>query len=221
MKGRIAITFRCGTINPVKMGFFCIMFTGIITDLGRLQEKKESLYTFAVKRNFRKKLEHGTSVAVNGVCLTVIDLPDDESFSAEVMPESQKKTMLGSLDENDIVNLELPAKAETFLSGHIVQGHVDRTVKILHIEREGISNIVSLELPKDLQKYVVQKGSIAINGISLTVIDVYNESFSVGVIPFTWDNTMLHRVAIGDKVNIETDIFARYVEKLITVKKEN
>lgn len=197
------------------------MFTGIITAVGRLKEKKDSLYTLSADKVFCRQLEHGTSVSVNGACLTVIDLPDSNSFSVEVMHESQKKTMLGTLNSGDSVNLELPTTAEMFLSGHIVQGHVDGTGKVLSITDEGISKIVTINLQKELNKYVVQKGSIAINGVSLTVIDVNDASFTVGIIPFTWDNTMLHHIEIGDKVNIETDIFARYVEKLISKEGKN
>lgn len=197
------------------------MFTGIITCVGRLKEKKNSLYTFEVSKAFCRKLEYGTSVAINGACFTVIELPEPDSFSVEIMPESQKKTMLGKLDPKDEVNLELPTTAEMFLSGHIVQGHVDGTGKIHAITKDGISRIVTISLPKELNKYLVQKGSIAVNGISLTIIDVDDDFFSVGIIPFTWENTMLPNLQIGDSVNIESDIFARYVEKLTAKGKEN
>jgi riboflavin synthase len=197
------------------------MFTGIITKVGRLKEKNNSLYTFSADQAFCRMLANGTSVAINGACFTVVDLPDDTIFSVEIMPESQRKTMLGTLHSGDEVNLELPATAEMFLSGHIVQGHVDGTGEIISIEKDGISKIVTISLPNDLNKYVVQKGSIAVNGISLTVIDVDEKSFSVGIIPFTWENTMLPNIKIGDLVNIESDIFARYVEKLTVSKGRN
>lgn len=196
------------------------MFTGIITQVGRLKEKHNSQYTFLADKAFCQKLENGTSVAVNGACLTVVDLPDSESFSVEIMHESERKTMLNKLQIGAQVNLELPTTAEMFLSGHIVQGHVDGVGSILSLEKDGISRLVSISLPEELNKYVVPKGSIAINGVSLTVIEVDTKSFTVGIIPFTWENTMLNRLQEGDLVNIETDIFARYVEKLVVTKEE-
>ena len=113
----------------------------------------------------------------------------------------------------------MPATPTTFLSGHIVQGHVDGTGEILSITKEGISNIVTIKISEELSKHIVEKGSITVNGISLTVITIDDTSFSVGIIPFTWEHTMLHEVTVGDAVNIETDIVAKYVEKL--VKKGN
>ncbi len=191
------------------------MFTGIITHIGKLQIRKDSLYTFEVVSSFVKKLELGTSVSINGACMTVTDLSDEQSFSVEIMPESQKKTMLVNLIIDDLVNLELPATPDTFLSGHIVQGHVDGTGEIVSIKEEGISKIVAVSVSKNLQKYIVEKGSIAVNGISLTIIDVNNETFRVGIIPHTWKNTMLQNSKLGDTVNIETDIIAKYAEKLL------
>jgi riboflavin synthase len=190
------------------------MFTGIISHLGKVKEKNESLFTFNVDKAFARKLENGTSVAINGACMTVTNV-DEDQFSVEVMPESQKRTMLGFLKRYDLVNLELPATAETVLSGHIVQGHVDGIGEILAIEEEGISKLITISVPEDLKKYIVEKGSIAINGISLTVISIDDKQCTVGIIPFTWENTMLHTVNVGDMVNIETDIFAKYVEKLL------
>lgn len=191
------------------------MFTGIISDRGKLQMKDGALFTFEAENTFVRKLEKGTSVSVNGACMTVIDFPDEKSFSVEVMPESQKRTMLGSLQKNDSVNLELPATPDTFLSGHIVQGHVDGTGEVLSVEEAGISKIITISVPEALQKYIIEKGSIAVNGISLTVISIDDTSFTVGIIPFTWKNTMLHTIKPGDSVNVETDLFARYTEKLL------
>lgn len=196
------------------------MFTGIISDLGKLKAKNESLFIFEADASFVKKLDNGTSVSINGACMTVTDLPDAKSFSVEVMPESQNRTMLGSLKTDDLVNLELPATPETFLSGHIVQGHIDGTGEILSIKHEGISVILTVAITKELQKYIVTKGSIAINGISLTVINVDDRACRVGIIPFTWEHTMFHQVTIGDDINIETDILAKYTEKLLNKKGE-
>jgi riboflavin synthase len=190
------------------------MFTGIISDLGSLQSKDDSVFRFRATKSFIKKLEKGTSVSINGACMTVTAI-DGNTFSVEVMPESQKRTMLSLLKRNDLVNMELSATPETVLSGHIVQGHIDGTGEVLVIDDEGISKIIAISVPEGLKKYIVEKGSIAINGISLTVITIDEDQFTVGIIPYTWDHTMLHTLNEGDTVNIETDIFAKYVEKII------
>lgn len=189
------------------------MFTGIISNLGKLVKKEGSLFVFEVDSGFNQKLEHGTSVAINGVCLTVVKKPDESTFAVEIMPETGSKTMLGFLQMGDTVNLELPITLQDFLSGHLVQGHVDSTGKILKIEKDGNSRILTITLSKNLSNQAVEKGSIAINGISLTVISAYLESFTVGIIPFTWENTMLHTAKAGDLVNIETDVIGKYVER--------
>lgn len=191
------------------------MFTGIITHMGKLKHKNDSIFTFAADTSLIKKLDTGTSIAVNGVCLTVLEKPNGDTFAIEVMPETIKRTTLGDLKQDAIVNLELPATADTFLSGHIVQGHVDAKVKILDIQQDGNSHIFTFALPKEVSKYVVDKGSITINGISLTVIKANKDSFTVGIIPHTWKHTMLHSTKIGDYVTIETDVFAKYVERLL------
>jgi riboflavin synthase len=147
--------------------------------------------------------------------MTVTELIDAENFSVDVMPESEKRTMFGLLETDELVNLELPATPETFLSGHIVQGHVDDVGEIVSIKDAGISKIVTIDMPSELKKYIVEKGSITINGVSLTVIHVDDTSFRVGIIPFTWEHTMLYTIEAGIKVNIETDVFARYVENML------
>ncbi len=193
------------------------MFTGIISNLGKLVKRKDALFVFQTDASLCQKIENGTSIAVNGVCLTVVAVTND-TFSVEIMPETGKKTAFDFLKTEDIVNLELPVTPHTLLSGHIVQGHVDGVGKIIKIVAEGNSKILSIEVPKSLGKYIVQKGSIALNGISLTVISAKNNYFTVGIIPFSWKQTMLHTVAVGDSINIETDILAKYMEKLL--KKE-
>lgn len=200
-------------VNPVDRGFF--MFTGIITNLGKLEKQTDSIYTFRAAKEFVQKIEEGTSVSVNGVCLTVNAAPADELFSIEIMPETQKKTMLGDVQTGDTVNLELPVTPNTFLSGHIVQGHVDAVGEITNITREENSRLLTIRLSNNLTKYIVEKGSITVNGISLTVIEAGDDFFTIGIIPYTWDNTMIHTVKVGDKVNIEVDVLAKYLEKLI------
>jgi riboflavin synthase len=189
------------------------MFTGIISHLGTIKEKSESDLTIATDENLMKKLTLGASVAINGICLTVVAF-DDKIFTIDFMPETAKKTTIHYLKAQDAVNLELPATPETFLAGHIVQGHVDAVGKITQIENEGNSRIITISFPEDLNKYIVNKGSIAMNGISLTVISVENNQFTVGIIPHSWEHTMLHTSKKGDSVNLEVDILAKYIEKL-------
>jgi len=191
------------------------MFTGIITNLGKLQKKEKTIFTFTADNMLLKKLDKGASIAVNGICFTILQKPKGNSFSVEIMPETEEKTNIQYLQINDSVNLELPATADTFLSGHIVQGHVDQTVRIKNIKKVGNSYAFIFSLPSKLKKYMVKKGSITINGISLTIINIDKNSFSVGIIPHTWKNTMLSGAKIGDFVNIEVDVLAKYIEKLI------
>ncbi len=190
------------------------MFTGIITNLGEVVNKSGNKLIIKTDRNLINKLSKGTSIAVNGICLTVVNSLED-SFSIDFMPETEKKTNIKYLQIGSIVNLELPATADSFLSGHIVQGHIDEVAKLETITKEGNSYILKFSIPKNISKYIVEKGSIAVNGISLTVIDIEDKFFTVGIIPHTWDKTMLHTIKSGDYVNIEIDVLAKYVEKLL------
>ena len=191
------------------------MFTGIITHLGKLAKKEGSVFTFNAGQDFCKKIKKGTSIAVNGVCLTILNKPFGNHFSIEVMPETLDKTILGNLRIDNLVNLELPVTPETFLSGHIVQGHVDGVSKLLEVKNKGNSRILKFSTPPAFIKYIVPKGSIAINGISLTVIESKKDCFTVGIIPHTWENTMLKTTKPGYWINIEVDILAKYLERLL------
>ncbi len=190
------------------------VFTGIISHLGKLNKKDDSVFTFNADRDFCKKIKKGTSISINGVCLTALNKPTGNSFSVEVMPETLQKTVLGQIKMGDLVNLELPATPTSFLSGHIVQGHVDGISQLLNIDSLGNSHILKCSNSPGLSKYIVPKGGVAINGISLTVIDTKKDSFTVGIIPLTWENTMIHTLKTDDFVNIEVDILAKYLEKL-------
>lgn len=190
------------------------MFTGIITHLGKIVKKTDTLLVIEPEKGLLDKVEKGLSISVEGICLTVVDFTD-KTFSIDFMPETAKKTTINQLQEGDIVNLELPATGDTFLSGHVVQGHVDGIGTVKSITPEGNSYLFVFTLPQALTKYIVPKGSISVNGISLTVIDITTDTFSVGIIPHTWDHTMLHTVKVGDKVNIEVDVLAKYIEKLL------
>lgn len=200
--------------NPQEGDFF--MFTGIITHLGRISEKTNNLLTIEVSPDFLAKITKGTSVSVNGICLTVIGTGKD-SFKADFIPETAKKTNIKYLQPDNLVNLELPATPITFLSGHIVQGHIDSVTKLISITKAGNSYILKFSIPAKLARYIIEKGSIAINGISLTIIEVNKKYFSVGIIPYTWDSTMLKKIKPGDFVNIEVDILAKYIERLIAL----
>lgn len=194
------------------------VFTGIITHVGSIVEKTSKTLTVQSHKKLIKKLKNGTSIAVNGICLTVVGLKNN-TFTIDFMPETSNKTNIQYYQKGTLVNLELPATSETFLAGHIVQGHIDGVGRITDITKKGNSRIFTFSIPKSIEKYIVDKGSIALNGISLTVINVENDKFIVGIIPHTWDKTMLHAAKIGDFVNIEVDILAKYVEKLISKNK--
>lgn len=189
------------------------MFTGIITNLGKVTEKTDNKLTIQTDVDLVGKLSEGMSVAINGICLTVVSY-GKSAFTIDFMPETAKKTNIQYLKKRSIVNLELPATSETFLAGHIVQGHVDTVGKITAIEEDGNSRIFTFSIPRENSKYIVEKGSISVNGISLTVINVGDDYFTVGIIPHTWDKTMLNSAKVGDYVNIEVDILAKYLEKL-------
>lgn len=191
------------------------MFTGIVENLGKVEKKEKNSFVFSTNPIFCKKIKKGTSVAVNGVCLTVVKKTTKKSFLVEVMPETQEKTMLGQLNNKKLVNLELPATLNTMLSGHLVQGHVDGVGKIESIQDFGNSKVLKIKTSKDVLEFVVKKGSVTINGVSLTVVLVKKNYFTVAIIPFTWKNTMLHEIQQGDLVNIETDILGKYLKNFL------
>lgn len=192
------------------------MFTGIITHLGKVSNKSEKNLTVKTDKELMASLSKGASIAVDGVCLTVVNLTKD-SFHVDYMPETEKKTNIKYLQTGNLVNLELPTTANSLLSGHIVQGHIDGAAKLETIATEGNSYVLKFSITKDISKYIVEKGSIAVNGISLTVISIGDNFFTVGIIPHTWEKTMLHRIELGNYVNIEVDILAKYVEKLMKI----
>lgn len=193
------------------------MFTGIITNLGRVVNKTKTSLIIKTDKDFLTRLEKGTSVAIDGICLTVVTY-NKNSFEVNVMPETINRTNIQYLQSGNLVNLELPATANSFLSGHFVAGHIDGTAKLRKITQEGNSRILKLSIPTLLSKYIVEKGSIAVNGISLTVIEAAKNYFTVGIIPHTWAKTVLHTMKIGDFANVEVDILAKYIEKLLKKK---
>ncbi|MBI2607868.1 MAG: riboflavin synthase [Candidatus Doudnabacteria bacterium] len=196
----------------MKVGIF--MFTGIVSNLGQLKNKNVGAFIFKASPDFCQRISKGASIAINGVCLTAVR-KTKQTFTVEVMPETKARTMLGKLHAGNVVNLELPATPRTFLSGHMVQGHIDGVGVLEKIGRAGNSRILTIAVAPQISKYLVEKGSIAVNGISLTVISVKPDYFTVGIIPHTWKQTMLNRIKVGDEVNIEVDVLAKYLKKLL------
>ncbi|RJL31339.1 riboflavin synthase [Bailinhaonella thermotolerans] len=194
------------------------MFTGIVEELGEVVALTP--HAGAARLAVRGKVvtgdaKHGDSISVNGVCLTVVDV-DADVFTADVIKETLDRTSLGVLAPGDRVNLERAVRADQRLGGHIVQGHVDGTGVIVSREPAEHWDVVRFTLPAGLNRYVAEKGSIAVDGISLTVVAVDDEGFSVGLIPTTLALTTLGHKKPGDPVNLEVDVVAKYVEKLVT-----
>lgn len=193
------------------------MFTGLVAELGtvqRLDRQGESYHLTVSAVKVMQNLKIGDSVAVNGACLTVVDM-HDSVFTADVMPETVRLTNIGSLHAGDKVNLERTLRLCDGLDGHIVSGHVEGLGTIISRRPEGIANVVEIAAEARLLRYILPKGSIAIDGISLTVTAVTESSFSVAIIPHTAKETTLGFKVVGDKVNLETDIIGKYVERLL------
>ena len=196
------------------------MFTGIVEEVGRVKRVKTppqmgGAGRLAIRANtVLEGLKPGDSVAVNGACLTVIALEND-SFTVDLAPETLHRTNLDSLEPEFGVNLERPLKVTDRLGGHIVQGHVDATDKVISIEPEGDCILMGFQAPKELMPYIVEKGFVAIDGASLTVVKKGASSFTVSLIPYTLDNTILLERRVGHLVNLEVDIVAKYVESLL------
>jgi riboflavin synthase alpha subunit len=188
------------------------MFTGLIEATGEVAEVKPTPAGFRLRLTtaLARELAPGESLAVNGVCLTVI-AADEEGLHADISPETARVSTLGSLKRGAVVNLERPLRADARLGGHFVQGHVDATATIEDIREEGDSRWLTIKFPSSLAPLIVRKGSIAVNGISLTVAGVDDRHFDVQIVPFTWEHTTLPRMKIGDFVNIECDIVGKYV----------
>jgi len=194
------------------------MFTGIIEEMGAVESIQSQAAGARLKVRCKTVLEdmtEGASIAVNGVCLTAVDLRA-ESFSADLAPETLQRSNLGALRALSRVNLERPLSPNGRLSGHIVQGHVDATAEFLSLGAMGNENWwLKLRVPPELDPYLVYKGSVAIDGISLTIAALEADVLSVTIIPHTYRNTTLGTYQPGSRVNIECDILAKYVEKLI------
>jgi riboflavin synthase len=187
------------------------VFTGLVAGTGTVRSLRDG--RLEVDTPLGAELAAGDSIAVNGVCLTALD-PTPAGFAADVMPETLRRTSLGPLGAGAEVNLELPLRATDRLGGHVVQGHADGTGSVEQMREEGFSRVVRIATPAELLRYVVEKGSIAVDGVSLTVSAVDDEAFEVSLIPETLERTTLGSAAPGRTVNLEVDVFAKYVEKL-------
>jgi riboflavin synthase len=194
------------------------MFTGIIETVGKVDHieraEEHAHITIAVAPSILEGVHLGDSICVNGVCLTVV-AHTDTTVAFDAVFETMRKTALGHLAEGDCINVERSLAANGRFGGHIVQGHVDTTGSIASIRQVENSYMVYVDVPRDMMRYIVRKGSIAMDGISLTVVDAEDRTFSVSIIPHTWEHTNLSHKRAGDPVNIETDIIGKYVEKLV------
>jgi riboflavin synthase len=193
------------------------VFTGLVADLGTVAEVHSTAdgVRLAIESPLADELAEGDSVAVNGVCLTAVGL-DGDRFGADVMHETLRRSSLGEVREGARVNLELPLQAHGRLGGHIVQGHVDGVGAVSQTREDGFARVVTITAEPDVLRYVVEKGSIAVDGVSLTVARVDGASFDVSLIPETLQRTNLGRARQGAPVNLEVDILAKYVEKLVS-----
>jgi riboflavin synthase len=193
------------------------MFTGIIRELGRVDsiDAGEDGARLRISAELSSELEDGDSVAVNGACLTATSTGNG-AFEADVMKQTLSLTTLGELSPESTVNLELPLRPTDRIGGHVVQGHVDGTATVAEVAEEGFAKRLRLELPDELHPYVVDRGSIAIEGVSLTVASLTETGLEVSLIPETLERTTLGRVELGDRLNVECDVLARYVRRQLS-----
>ena len=199
------------------------MFTGIVRELGRVEavDASDDGSRLRVAAGLASELAEGDSVAVNGACLTATSVGDG-SFQADVMRQTLSLTTLGELEESSPVNLELPLRPTDRLGGHVVQGHVDGTATVSDLVADGFAKRLRVELPEDLLPYVVERGSIAIEGVSLTVAGLTDDGLEVSLIPETLERTTLGSAKPGDRLNVECDVLARYVQRqLLPLKEEH
>jgi len=201
-----------------------LMFTGIVEEVGsvtRIEQRGENRRITIAAVDVSQELKAGDSVSVSGVCLTAIDI-EPGSFCADLAPETWERTSFSRVHEGALVNLELPIKADGRFGGHIVQGHVDGVGKVIALERIGDSENfwLRIELPHEVEKYTVYKGSVCIEGISLTVAKLEGRECTVAIIPHTVEMTNLKSLKPGDPANLEADLIAKYVEKMMTSESE-
>jgi riboflavin synthase len=192
------------------------MFTGIIENLGEITaiEQENENFHFTIKSNFTSELKIDQSIAHNGVCLTIVKI-DGDNYTVTAIKETLEKSNMRFLKVGDKINLERAMKLGERLDGHIVQGHVDQTAKCTNILDEDGSWVFTFEYDSSKQNITIEKGSITVNGISLTVVNSKKNSFSVAIIPYTYENTNFHTFKIDTIVNLEFDVIGKYVSKLL------
>jgi len=196
------------------------MFTGIIESLGLITnvvKEKENVH-LTVKSDFAKELKIDQSVAHNGVCLTVVAI-DDDAYTVTAIKETIAKTNIGLLQIGEVVNLERAMKLGDRLDGHIVQGHVDQIGKCIDIKEDEGSTIFTFQYNSELNNITIEKGSITVNGVSLTVVNSREDTFSVAIIPFTLEHTTFHKIELGSIINLEFDVIGKYVTRLNRLRK--
>lgn len=194
------------------------MFTGIIEGTGQVEAVQKTSAGIALSITVSRSaevLKIGDSIAVNGCCLTVVEVRDGKHLRFDLLRETWERTNLQFVSRGSLANLERPLRADGRLDGHFVTGHIDGLGKIERWERSGADHVLEIAPPRELMRYIVQKGSIAVDGISLTVAAVSEKAFTVWIIPHTYQVTALRERKTGDFVNLETDILGKYVEKLI------
>lgn len=198
------------------------MFTGLIEALGtvRAVERSPAGYRLRLATPIAGELTPGESIAVNGVCLTVV-AADARAFEADVSPETGRVTSLAAMDVGTLVNLERPLRADARLGGHFVQGHVDGTGSIEQLRHDGESHWLTVSYPDALAPYIVRKGSIAVDGVSLTVADLRERALDIQIIPFTWEHTNLQGAKMNDPVNLECDILGKYVARIAELQRSD
>ena len=195
------------------------MFTGIIEELAQIKRinPKNNFLDIEIFSNFSREINVGDSIAINGICLTAVS-SNENSFNVNVVDETIKKTNLIELKELMYVNLERAVSVSSRMNGHVVQGHIESLAVINRKERLGLQTNLTVQVDKEYLKYCIYKGSITLDGISLTIASINNNEVTVAIIPHTLENTTLKYREIGDTLNLETDVFAKYVENIISYK---
>ena len=192
------------------------MFTGIVTDVGTVErmDADQNGARLRVRTRLAGELSAGDSVSVNGACLTAATV-DGDAFEADVVNQTLQLTSLGPLEPGERVNLELPMRLSDRLGGHLVQGHVDGTGEVLGSTEEGVGRRLRIRAPDELRRYLVERGSVAVDGVSLTIAALADGAFEVALVPETLERTTLGAAEQGSRVNLELDVIARYVERLV------
>lgn len=199
------------------------MFTGLVEEKGKLKEKIPTGdgFQFVIEAKIvMKDLQIGSSIAVNGCCLTVVRI-DGNTFAVDTIEETLNKTNLGVLKQGMNVNLERPLAADARLGGHFVLGHIDTTGKVEDVKELSNSHWLTISFPEKFKQYLIYVGSVAIDGVSMTVAELKDKSFSVGIIPHTWKETIFADKKVGDTVNLEFDVLGKYVERIMESKNQD